>query len=323
MGVYVDEDPFNDALLNSLGPFDAIVMAGVTASGRIYPTVADAITAGHKAIGVQDGAYAAGFTLSGNGYRIVGIDRPVGGTTVTSGPRFGGEIIIESSYCTIENLGVTASAGNGIQVTAAASHVLIRDCHVGSPAAQGIWIRGGLNVVVDHCILVGGTVGDNGILVTPSSASGTWDTVIVRDCWFWDWLGSGIQVNNAGSDTTVARYTHLLGNTIRNVGKSWGSGIVVQSHQIARVIGNSIFTCGAAGVNDASGIRIETPSTSPRAFSVVTGNQSYGNRGYGISLGAANDDVVVAGNIVLANGIGQYQNCSSCPGYASGNTNLL
>lgn len=323
MGAYVNGDAVNNALLNSLGPFDAIVMAGVTQSGRVYPTVADALTAGHKAIGVQDGAYAAGFTVSTSGCRIVGIDRPNGGLTLNGGPRFAGEIVIDASYTTIENIGVGATGTNGIRATSNASHVAIVRCHVGSPTGHGIWIAGGTNVLVDNCVLVGGAAADCGVYVRPASASQTWDGIVVRGCWIYDWLGAGVALVNAGSDTTVIRDTLITGNSIRNAGKGWTAGVYVESNFLARVTDNSVYACGAVGVNDASGIRINTPSTSPRAFSLASGNRSYQNRGYGISVGAVCDDVVVVGNTVLGNGVGQYQNCGSCPGYASGNTNLI
>lgn len=325
MGMIVNGDQVNNATLNSLMGFDAVVSSSVaTTTGRIYPTVADAMAAGRRAILVQPGNYASGFTVTASGTRIVGLQRVTGisGSAVSGGAKFGGKITIAANYVRLEHLAVS-EPGDDCFLVDSGSDVLGTIAHCVGVGASGdycgVRINGAYATQVIGCNFYANA---NGIKVTPDAIGSTWTGIILRDNWIWQNRMSGILLEEFGGDTTTNRQVLIEGNTIRDCCTSGGAGIYVENAHNARIIGNEIYSNGD-GDTDANGIYVVKSNSNYRQS--IIGNIIQENTGYGIALSASTYGAYcsIVGNNVRANGIGGLSNVANCPGYAAANTNTV
>lgn len=314
-----NNESVGDANLNATFAPDAVVDSSVTASGAIYATLQAALAAGHKNILVRPGSgYSGTVTITTAGARIVGSERPVySGSTFTGGAVFTGSSIEIAADCvTLENIAVNISSGTAFW-TNGYSHASIIGCGVGSGGSTCVTLRNGFGWKVENCVLVcdSSQASGHGILLAAGSATANAYGFQIRDNWIQGFAGNGILAQSTGtSDTAPLRGGLIEGNTVQNCARGWGYGIGADAHNSLQIIGNDVFYCGDADT-DASGIRVATLGTSPTRGVVVMGNKCFENTGYGIDLATAQAAVSVAGNMCWGNGVGQYRNCGSSPGY--------
>lgn len=324
MGLLATTEGVDYSTLNSLMAFDAVVAPGITQSGRYYPTVADAMSAGRKAIAVQPGNYASGFTVSSPGTRVIGLSRwtGIGGGAVSGGAKFGGKIQINTNYVRLENIAVSEPGNaHGIEILAQKVNNEIVGCAVaGVPAGySAIKILGGYGNKVLGCTLA---YNEYGIVVNAMDAADTWKGVDLCGNYIFNCTRSGIYVLDfGGSDTTNDRSTLISENTIEACATTSGAGIYVQSTQASRIIGNHLRNMGDVDTT-GSGIYLVAPDTSPICAAMIIGNETINCKGYGIGLSVASANVSLLANTAHGSGVANFANVGSCPGWVTANTNL-
>lgn len=307
----------NDENLNQAFAPAAIVDSSVsTATGAIYPDVSAAVAAGHKSIQVNPGTYS-GFTLSTDGIRVFCPSKVMlSGNTIIGGAIFSSAITMNSKYCEIENLGVQGVTSTGIKVSKDQND--LKGCWAAQCDGIGILLESSWAINVSRCGSVENYIG---IRVLPGGAGDNMLAAYLEKNWITSNDTMGIHISEYGSDTTGWRNVNVERNWIYgNAVASASAGIQVDAGAGAMIVGNDVSGNGQSGIQ-SHGIRVHTPNTTNSVSTEVRGNFCTGNYGAGISIGTESDDVVVVGNRSRANALGNYQNCTNCPGYWGISTN--
>ena len=320
---WATSDEVNPANLNRTFAADALVIPGASQSGSIYPNISDALTAGHKAIAMASGSITEDVAISGNNIHLFGMSCPhYSGAALSGGPRVTGKLTITGHGILVENIGFQNSANDGALLTG--NNVILRNVVICNPTDHGVRaVVGYHNITVENCKIRGDGNEMNGILVVPLEASSTTREIRLYKNWIYGFGESGILLYDYGSDTTGTRNVMIDGNTIDDCGvAATAAAIKIGSYFRARVINNLCFSSGNE-TYASDGIYCAAPNAGEFCGVIVEGNTITNNVGYGINLASAVDEVLVGLNFVKNNTAGEYNNCGSCPGYVTTNTNYV
>jgi Right handed beta helix region len=326
MKIFGSGDDVGIENLNSLHACDAVVDSGATGTtGSVYTTVANAMSAGKKAIVVMPGSYS-GFTVTQAGTTIIGVVRPqITGTTIAAGAaEFNSQIQVNAPYVTLKQLG-SDNSSHAFDFDASADYCILDSCCAASPNNSGVQFGGGYSgITISNCTFVDC---GNGILIAVSSAGDNLHGIRVINNNILGSAGNGIAVMNlSGVDTSNYRSPLIMGNLIDSNAIGWGSGITIETDTGAQIIGNTITNQGTASV-DSHGIDIGVIGATPYNRVIVAHNVISANYGYGISHSSATQSyqerISIVGNVVVNNGSGELQNCNYCKGHYTLTTNVI
>lgn len=313
-----------DNLNSSISPWDAVVDARTaTTRGRIFPNVTDALNAGHRSIIVRSGSYP-GFTVpAGEHVNIEGDRRPIiSSGVIEDGARFTSQITIDSFGNRLCRLGavMTGAQSYGLRVTDG-RHQIIEQCSVAGvngASTTNFKMTGPMwHSVVRDCYF---NSGGNGILISATGASDTIRGIKLEGNNISGCAGNGIGLLDFGdADNSHHRDVTLFDNLITSCAKYWGHGVFVDQFSGAKILANTVMYSGSSdNNNDAHGIYVAAPPSTPLARSSLSLNRVMYSQGYGIAISEASTRVAVGGNISVNNYGGNYAHCSHCPGYDDG-----
>lgn len=306
--------PVNAANLNAPIVFDARVSASAVAgspSGATYATVTEALTAGKKAIYVEPGDYAAGFTIaSGNNNVLIFCGVPAGYDGGFQGATFGGQLTVSSSFVHLVNCHVVGSANYGIRVDLGSYGIRLINCNVYQSALHGFYLayQGSATNGSFDCEAHGCVANDCGGTTYDGFYFGDYDYSL-------EWLLAGCRSFSSGRDgfSVCANGVAAVNATYR---------IVTLRDCLAYSNAVHGLRCGGrASVNvqaghyrenAGAGIYLSTQETT-LARSQIIGARVRSNVGGGVHLQVASTSQILQGVQAYGNGT-NFINCGSCIG---------
>lgn len=320
MKIWQASDGVGVANLNTAPPFDAVVDAAVgTASGIIYPTIGAALAAGAKSILVRYGAYSENVTVNSNHVRLIG-ERPPSTANV---PRILGTLTITGcNYVEVGNLLLYQPAG-GVSI-AAGSHLHVHDVWVyQGTTGQGFSLapaNGNARWLLERCFAWGDGASQNGFLMTKAAASAEErDDITLLNCRSFYQGGNGFFIEGDDTELYSGLRTYTLINCVAKYNaRAWDAhGFVIGRRPHVTMIGCRSSYQGVAGTTDgACGVYVNVSDSGATRSARILGGWFYGNRNFGLGLSAASSRVGLYGCHSHGNITADWNNVSSCPGYA-------